>query len=306
MKPKICMVGSAMTDLISRVPRFPEAGETLVGSEFNVGFGGKGSNQAVMAARLGAEVSVVVKLGGDVFGENYLKNYQEQGIHTDFVFFDKSKASGVAPISVNDETGQNIVIIVPGANDSLSVQDVKQARASIEAADVLICQLETPVEATLEAFRLARASSTLTLLNPAPARDLPDELLALSDVFVPNEVEAAMLSKTKVESVEDAKAVTQTFLAKGLKNVIVTLGEKGVVFASQNTAISFHEAQKVNAVDSTGAGDAFVGSLAYFLASNWELSKAVARASAIATRSVLKAGTQTSYPYRTDVEDLLT
>jgi ribokinase len=193
MSITICMVGSAMTDLVARVPRLPGPGETLIGSSFAIGFGGKGSNQAVMAARLGASVTVVAKLGKDVFGENYLQNYKAQGIDTTYVMFDETRFSGVAPITVDDNTGQNSIVIVPGANDSLSAADVRTARAAIDNADIVMCQLETPIESTLEAFTIAKEGKALTILNPAPARDLPDELLKLTDIFVPNEVEAAML-----------------------------------------------------------------------------------------------------------------
>jgi ribokinase len=302
---RICMVGSAMTDLIARVPRLPVAGETLVGSSFSIGFGGKGSNQAVMAARLGAQVSVVVKLGKDVFGENYLQNYNDQGIDTRFVSFDETRSSGVAPITVDDTSGQNSIVIVPGANDSLNPEDVQRSASAIREAQVLICQLETPIETTLEAFKLARKNNTLTILNPAPARELPDELLALTDVFAPNEVEAAMLSGQSIKSVEDAKTVAQALLARGPKHVIITLGDKGAVFVSQDDAPQVYAAQKVQAVDTTGAGDAFVGSLAYFLAADWPLDKAVAHACTLATLSVQKPGTQSSYPYKEEVKELL-
>ncbi len=302
---RICMVGSAMTDLIARVPRLPVAGETLIGSSFSIGFGGKGSNQAVMAARLGAKVSVVVKLGKDVFGENYLQNYKDQGIDTRFVSFDETRSSGVAPITVDDTSGQNSIVIVPGANDSLSPADVQNAASAIREAQVLICQLETPLNSTLEAFKLARANHTLTILNPAPARELPAELLQLSDVFAPNEVEAAMLTGKTIETIEDAKNVAQTLLARGPKHVIITLGEKGAVFVSQGDLPQFYAAQKVQAVDTTGAGDAFVGSLAYFLAAGWTVERAVTNACMLATLSVQKPGTQSSYPYKDEVKDLL-
>jgi ribokinase len=301
----ICMVGSAMTDLVSRVPRLPGAGETLIGSSFSIGFGGKGSNQAVMAARLGAKVSVVVKLGKDVFGENYLKNYQEQGIDTTYVMFDETRFSGVAPIAVDDKTGQNSIVIVPGANDGLSPADIRASRTAIDNADIVICQLETPIESTVEAFRIAKEGKALTIFNPAPARELPDELLKLTDVFVPNEVEAAMLLEKSTTSVEEAMVVALDFLERGPKRVIITLGSRGAVFASQGEAAQFVSAQKVKAVDTTGAGDAFVGSLAYFLGNNFLLKTAVERAGAIATRSVLKPGTQTSFPYREEVKELL-
>lgn len=306
----ICMVGSAMTDLVSRVPRLPGAGETLIGSSFSIGFGGKGSNQAVMAARLGAKVSVVVKLGKDVFGENYLKNYQEQGIDTSYVLFDETRFSGVAPIAVDDNTGQNSIVIVPGANDGLSPADIRASRSAIDNADIIICQLETPIESTVEAFRIAKEGGgtkggAMTIFNPAPARELPEELLQLTDVFVPNEVEAAMLLEKSTTTVEEAMVVALDFLERGPKRVIITLGSRGAVFASQGEPAQFVPAQKVKAVDTTGAGDAFVGSLAYFLGNNFPLKTAVERAGAIATRSVLKPGTQTSFPYRDEVKELL-
>jgi ribokinase len=154
--PKICMVGSSMIDLIARVPRLPDPGETLVGSLFQIGFGGKGANQAVMAARLGAQVSAVVKVGRDVFGEDTLKNYQKQGIDTTFVKFDETRFSGVAPITVDEKTGQNSIVIVPGANLGLTPADARAAAGVIQGAQVLICQLEILLETTLEAFRIAR------------------------------------------------------------------------------------------------------------------------------------------------------
>ncbi len=304
-KINICMVGSAMTDLVARVPRVPGPGETLIGSSFAIGFGGKGSNQAVMAARLGANVTVVAKLGKDVFGENYLQNYKAQGIDTTYVMFDETRFSGVAPITVDDNTGQNSIVIVPGANDGLSPADVRASRAAIDNADIVICQLETPLDSTLEAFRIAKEGKAVTIFNPAPARELPEELLSLTDIFVPNEVEAAMLLEKSTATVEEAMAVTLEFLERGPKRVIITLGSRGAVFASVGEAPQFVEAEKVKAVDTTGAGDAFVGSLAYFIGNKFPLRKAVERAGAIATRSVLKPGTQTSFPYREEVQDLL-
>jgi ribokinase len=299
------MVGSAMTDLVARVPRVPGPGETLIGSSFAIGFGGKGSNQAVMAARLGANVTVVAKLGKDVFGENYLQNYKTQGIDTTYVMFDETRFSGVAPITVDDNTGQNSIVIVPGANDSLSPADVRASRAAIDNTDIVICQLETPIDSTLEAFKIAKEGKAITILNPAPAREFPEELLRLTDIFVPNEVEATMLLEKSTATVEEAMAVALEFLERGPKRVIITLGSRGAVFASEAEAPQFVEAQKVKAVDTTGAGDAFVGSLAYFIGHKFPLRKAVEKACAIATLSVLKPGTQTSFPYKEDVQQLL-
>ncbi len=303
--PKICMVGSSMVDLVARVPRLPKAGETLTGSEFTIGFGGKGSNQAVMAARLGAHVSVVVRLGRDVFGENTLQNYQDHKIDITHVTFDDERFSGVAPITVEDVTGQNSIIVVPGANQGLGPEEVRQAAPAIAEADVLICQLEIPLQSTLEAFRLAKQGTTTTILNPAPALPLPDDLLRLTDIFVPNEVEAAMMADTSISSLEEGLAVAQSFLERGPKIVVITMGERGAVVAEAGTPPQHVPVEAVHAVDTTGAGDAFVGSLAYFVASGLTLAEAVIRSCAIASRSVLKQGTQTSFPYAIEVSDLL-
>lgn len=303
--PKICMVGSSMVDLVARVPQLPKAGETLTGSEFAIGFGGKGSNQAVMAARLGAQVSVLVKLGRDVFGENTLQNYRDHDIDVTHVMFDDERFSGVAPIAVEDATGQNSIIVVPGANEGLSIEDVRQAAPAIAEADVLICQLEIPIQSTLEAFRLAKQGAATTILNPAPALPLPDDLLRLTDILVPNEVEAAMMVGTPISSLEEGLAAAQGFLERGPKIVVITMGERGAVFAEVGTAPQHVPIEAVQAVDTTGAGDAFVGSLAYFVALGLTLEDAISRSCAIASRSVLKRGTQTSFPYASEVSDLL-
>ncbi|MDL1902849.1 ribokinase, partial [Anaerolineae bacterium CFX9] len=210
-EPKICMVGSSNIDLIARVPRLPAPGETLIGSKFQMGFGGKGANQAVMAAKLGAQVSVVTKLGKDIFGDDTRRNYESHGIDTTFVLVDDERFSGVAPITVDDNTGQNSIIIVPGANDGLSPADARAAASVIQNADVLICQLEIPLETTLEALRIAREAGdrVLTILNPAPAAEIPDEMIALADIFVPNEVEARMLTGLDASTPETAETAAR-------------------------------------------------------------------------------------------------
>ncbi len=301
--PDICMVGSAMTDLVARVARLPEPGETVFGSSFTQGFGGKGSNQAVMAARLGARVSAVVKLGRDDFGKAVLRNYQEQGVDTTFVNFVEGEASGVALITVDEASGQNVITIVPGANRTLSPEDVRGAAAVVKGAVVLVAQLETPVPATLEAFRLAKRGGTRTLLNPAPAADLPEELLALTDVLIPNELEAAALTGRAITSPEDALEAAEQLLGRGLKTVVITLGGRGAVLAQRGEGAVHIATEVVKAVDTTGAGDAFVGSVAYFTACAPELPLAdvVERACRVASLSVQREGTQTSYPYRAEL-----
>jgi ribokinase len=300
MIPRICVVGSSNIDLIAKVPRLPKLGETLVGHSFHLGYGGKGANQAVMAAKLGAQVTMVTKVGRDVFGEGTLTNYRQQGIDATHVLFDDMRFSGVAPIFV-DDTGRNVIVIVPGANMGLSPDDARRARDAIAMAAVLICQLEVPVETTLEAFRIAKAAGVRTILNPAPAAPLPDALLALTDFCVPNETETELLTGLPVVSLDDARAAAQTLLARGPQTVVITLGGRGALLADRQSA-SHYPAVEVSAVDSTGAGDAFVGSLAVFLAEGVPLPQALARANAVAALSVTKVGTQTSFPARAEAE----
>lgn len=303
--PKLCMLGSSNIDLIARVPRLPAPGETLIGSQFNMGFGGKGANQAIMAARLGAQVSVITKLGRDIFGDDTLRNYQANGIDTTHVLFDPVRFSGVAPITVNEITGQNAIVIVPGANDGLSPADARAAATAIQSAQFLMCQLEIPLETTLEGFRIAKAASVRTMLNPAPAQMLPAELLALSDLIIPNETEAALLTGMAVDTLDQAVAAGLALRARGPEIVILTLGKRGALILDGDAAPVHIAAEAVQAVDSTGAGDAFVGSLAYFMASGRSLIDSVTKACAVATRSVLKIGTQTSFPYPADMPDLM-
>ena len=274
--PRICVVGSSMIDLISKVPRLPKLGETLVGHAFHMGYGGKGANQAVMAARLGAQVSMVTKLGRDVFGEGTLKNYQDQGIDTAHVMFDDSRFSGVAPIFV-DDGAQNFIVIVPGANLGLTPEDARRVREVILAADLLVCQLEVPAETTLEAFRIAKSGGVRTILNPAPAMPISDELVALADICAPNETETELLTGMPVHTLADAEAAARALLARGAGTVILTLGERGALVVSADT-VQHVPAVRVQAVDPTGAGDAFVGSLAVYLGQGLSLEAAVGRA----------------------------
>jgi ribokinase len=301
--PKICVVGAANLDLISYVPRLPRMGETLHGTRFHMGYGGKGANQAVMAAKLGAQVTMVNKLGRDVFGEGTLKNYREQGIDTTHVMFDETRFSGVAPIFV-DDNAQNFIVIVPGANLGLSLADVHAAEPVITAADVLVCQLEVPVETTLEAFRVANSAGVRTVLNPAPAEPLPDELLQLTDICAPNETESELLTGQPVRTLADAEAAARLLRARGPGVVILTLGERGALVVDRDTAEHI-PAVKVDAVDPTGAGDAFIGSLAVYVADGLPLRDAVLRANAVAALSVTKIGTQVSFPQRANADAFL-
>lgn len=304
--PTICMVGSINTDVIARVPRIPVPGETLRGSQFQMGFGGKGANQAVMSARLGAKVYIVGKIGRDLFGNSQADNFTSYGIDISHLHYDDEAATGVAIINVDDNTGQNSIVIVSGANNELTPADIQASADAIKQSDVLICQLEIPLESTIEAFRIAKQNNTLTILNPAPAQPLPDELIALTDVIVPNEIEAAMLTGLPCKTPVEAEAAAHALSAKGAKRVIITLGDRGAMFLDEEGDSVHVPAEKVQAIDSTGAGDSFVGSLAFFLGANVPMAEAIRRSSAIATLSVLKKGAQSSFPSRDEVTHLLT
>ena len=299
-KPKVCVVGACNLDLISYVPRLPRMGETLHGSRFHMGFGGKGANQAVMAAKLGGDVIMVSKLGQDVFGENTLKNFRSWGVNTQHVHFTDQAFSGVAPIAV-DPDGHNSIIIVTGANDLLTVEEIEAARPAIAAAQILVCQLEIPLEINLAALRIARQAGIKTIFNPAPAQsELPHELYQLSDIFCPNESETELLTGMPVSTLEEAESAAKELIARGAATVILTLGERGSLLVSDKST-EHVPVETVKALDTTGAGDAFVGSLAYFLAAAKSLKDAIKLANTIAAISVQSSGTQTSFPQAGDL-----
>ena len=300
-KPHICVVGASNIDLISYAPRLPKLGETLPGTKFQMGFGGKGANQAVMAAKLGAEVLMVTKVGEDTFGRDTLENYRTLGFDTSHVLFTTESFTGVAPIWVDEPSGNNAIIVATGANDLLSPADVTAAKEQIAKTQMVVCQWECPLETTLAALKIGREAGILTIFNPAPARaELPPEAYQLSDIFCPNESETELLTGLTVETVEQAKEAANVLRSRGAKTVILTLGERGslLVTANESTLIP---TTPVTAVDTTGAGDAFVGSLSYFLGCGYSLPEAMARANRVAAISVQFPGTQSSYPNRADL-----
>jgi ribokinase len=301
--PRVCVVGSSNIDLTFRTPRLPRPGETLVGRAFHLGFGGKGANQAVMAARLGAAVTMIGRVGRDRFGEQTLGNYQNEGVDTSHLRLDPDHPTGVASITV-DDAAQNSIILVPGANQALSAADVEAAAPAIRAADVLLCQLEVPVEAVGAALSLARSAGVRTLLNPAPALPLPDELLRLADLCVPNEIEVEQLTGQLAATQDQAEAAARALLRRGPATVLVTRGERGALLVDAGTSAYF-PAVPVAAVDATGAGDVFIGSLAVFLGEGRPLADAVGRAQAVAALSVMHLGTQAAFPSRAEAEAFL-
>ena len=290
--PRVCVVGSSNLDLNASVERFPAPGETLHGSRFTTGFGGKGANQAVMAARLGADVALITRVGNDSFGRDLLEHYRREGLDTTFALATDGVATGVALIAI-DAAGRNQIIVIPGANGRLTPEDIERARGAIESATVLACQMEVPLETNLAAMRIAHRAGATVLFNPAPApASLPDEVFALCSVFCPNEHEAASLSGER----EPAAAAKQ-FLDRGARHVIITLGERGCLLVNEMRSVRV-PAPCVTAIDTTGAGDAFLGCLAYELARGADLEAAATRACRVAAWTVQRTGTQTSFPPR--------
>jgi ribokinase len=294
---QIVVVGACMIDLISYVPRFPQMGETLHGTEFRMGYGGKGANQAIMAAKLGSKVVMVSKVGDESFGAGTLENFKKNGVSIDFVYKSKEEFSGVAPIFVTPK-GENSIVIVSGSNNKLTAMEIEKASNEIKQSSYLICQLEIEVELSLIALRLAKKLGVSTILNPAPARSsLPEEIYKLTDIFCPNESEAELLTGKKINSMTDIEEMAKQFVTAGAKSVIITLGENGCYVLSNGVGKHI-SANKVSVVDSTGAGDAFVGALAHFLDLGIDIFESAKRASAVATISVQGKGTQSSFPER--------
>ena len=287
MKPKICVVGSANIDQISYVDKIPNDGETVFGDSYQMGFGGKGANQAVMAGLLGAEVYMVCCLGSDVYKDMTIDNFKINGVATDYIQIVEG-SSGVAPIWV-DKTGQNRIIVIPGANNLISGSKAIDSLKIIGNVDVVVGQFEILMEVNEAVFSYAFENGITTVLNPAPADKPSDSLLENTSWFIPNEVEfEEIFGKTFNEQ-------NLLSFAKELQtNVVVTLGEKGCAYVEDNSVTMF-ETESVNTIDTTGAGDAFVGAFSYALANNLNISDSIKLALEKATNSVTKKGTQSSY-----------
>lgn len=296
----VCVVGSANIDLTFRTVRLPKAGETVKAHDFRFGCGGKGANQAVMAALMGAYVRLVARVGADPFGEQLVENLRASGVITDHVEHDPNLPTGMASILV-DDGARNCIAVAPGANAGLVPDIVRAAADAIREASVLLCQLETPVESSVDAFRIARAAGVRTILNPAPAQVLPAELLEVTDLCVANESEANLLSGIRIEGAEGAAEAAKALRKLGPRSVIVTLGARGC-YLDEGNEVEHFPARAVRAVDPTGAGDAFLGALAASLASGRSLRDAIPVGSAAAALSVMRPGAQESYPSLAEVE----
>lgn len=304
MSETVIVVGSCMTDLIGYVPCLPKPGETLHGTKFLVGFGGKGANQAVMAAKLGSNTALIAKLGNDAFGTNYMENLINVGVDVSNVGRVEG-ASGVAMITV-DENAENCITIIGGANNQLSKADINNGRDVFASGKVLVLQMEVPLETNLAALKLSKQinEKMITVFNAAPATDsLPTELYHLVDIFCVNESEAEkLLGISSVRTIEEAGYAADLLIKNGCKIGMITLGANGVVYKEQGSGDLVHvSCPKVNAIDTTGAGDAFIGCLASLIANDdvslsVSFKRKVEIACNVASNSVTKLGTQTSYP----------
>ena len=299
----IIVVGSSNMDLVVKAPRIPAVGETILGEDFLMIPGGKGANQAVAAAKLGAEVYFIAKLGNDIFGEQSLANFEKEGIHTDYVTRTGEAPSGVALITV-DRAGDNVIVVAPGANGILSPGDVETAQSVVASSGALVAQLEIPLETVECVARLASRSDVPFILDPAPAQKLSAQLLEMVDVLTPNETEARILTGLEVTDDSSARLAAGKLLALGVEMVVLTLGAKGVLLAD-NTSMEFIPAVKVDAVDTTAAGDAFTGALAVGLARGEALREAAVFANHVAALSVMTMGAQSSMPGAGQVESFI-
>jgi ribokinase len=300
-KPRIGVIGSNNVDLVTYVNRLPVPGETLEAPRFEMGPGGKGANQAVAAAKLGAEVVFLTAVGGDLFGDNTIRNLGALGIDTSYMRRVAGKASGVATILV-EPNGENCILIVKGANAELSPADVERAGEALKTCDLILMQLEIPLETVYAAIRFGKTHGVRTMLNPAPATPELD-IAQVRDVsfFVPNETELAILTGRPAETDADIEAAARTLLGRGMEAVIVTLGGRGALVATAAGAKRI-AAARVTPVDTTGAGDAFVGAFARYHGAGLDIESALARAARYAADSVRRSGAQNSYASEAEFE----
>jgi ribokinase len=305
-RPRIVVVGSANTDLVVRVAKLPQPGETVLGGEFSQVGGGKGANQAVAAARAGGQVTFVAKLGDDDLADAAIRSYEAEGIDTRYVTRTQAVASGVALILI-DAAGENAIAVASGANSQLAPADIDAATDAIAAADLVLVQLEIPLDTVRRTVALATAAGRTVVLNPAPARPLDAELLAGVRVITPNETEAALLTGLTVTNRGSAAAAAAMLASRGVAQAIVTLGREGcVVLDPRDAAGPQHLAgHPVTAVDTVAAGDVFNGSLAVALAEGRSLSDAATFANAAAAIAVTRCGAQTSAPTRSEIDAML-
>jgi ribokinase len=298
---KVAVVGSINMDLVVRSPRFALAGETILGTAFHTIPGGKGANQAVAARRMGAEVAMIGRVGDDEFGLTLRRNLDDEGIDTECLQVTPSESSGVALITV-DDSGENTIIVVPGANGRLTIDDIEGARGLIAGADILLMQLEIPLPVVERAAQIASEGGVTVILNAAPARALPTALLSTVDYLVVNETEALLVAGTASGSPEEA---ARTLHSTGVRNVVVTLGPEGSLLVPSEGASVAVPAYRVRPVDTTAAGDGFAGAFAVALADGVPAPEALRWGNAEGAIAVTREGAQPSLPTRSEVEDFM-
>lgn len=296
---KILVIGSSNTDMTVKSAKLPAPGETVMGGLFHMGPGGKGANQAVAARRLGGDVTFICKVGRDIFGDNSLAGYEREGIDTSYVMRSDS-ASGTALILV-DGSGENVISVAPGANADITPEDIRGVADVIAASDYLILQLEIPVDAVLEAAKIAHEAGVYVILNPAPACKLPGEIFRYISLMTPNQTETSILSGMEVDSEESLLKAVAELRAMGVGEFIVTLGSRGSLVISGDKH-EFVPAKKVHAVDTTAAGDTFCGAVCVALSEGRTLREAAEFATCASALTVQKMGAQDSIPYRTDIQ----
>ncbi len=296
---KLTVVGSSNTDMVIKTPRFPLPGETIIGGDFFMFPGGKGGNQAVAAARMGGEVCFICCLGDDVFGKQSLDGYNNENIDTSGVLIVQDSPSGVALITVNAQA-ENEIVVASGANNSLSAEHLRANRSKIEGTKLVLTQLETPLESVAELASLCRNTNIPLIINPAPAQALPDDVLDGLFLITPNETETQILTGIEVNDKDSSIRAASALLSKGVENVIITMGKKGAFFMNKEEAFTV-EPPKVEAVDTTAAGDVFNGALAVCLAEEMPWKDSIDLASRAAAVSVTRMGAQASAPYKKEV-----
>jgi ribokinase len=300
-KGRIAVIGSNMVDLVTYVTRMPVKGETIEAPSFEMGHGGKGANQAVAAAKLGASVLMVTKVGDDMFADNTVKNLAGFGVDTRYVTRAKGRSSGVAPIMV-DPSGENSILIVKGANNDLSPADIERAADDLRTCDVILLQLEVPVETVYAAIAFGKRHGVKTLLNPAPAiPDLDIEQIRDATFLVPNETELAILSGLPVGSEAETETAARSLMAKGIETIVVTMGSRGALLLTAD-AVKHIAPVRVTPVDTTGAGDAFVGAFARYYVAGAGLDAALNKAVRYAADSITRRGTQKAYANEAEFE----
>ncbi len=297
---RIAVIGSSNTDMVIKTSKLPVPGETILGGDFFLNAGGKGANQAVAAARLGGKVSLIAKTGDDVFGRQARQLFENENINTDYLVNDPDHPSGVALITVDDR-GENCIVVAPGANSYLVQSDIDLAQEEILRSDIILMQLEIPLETVIHVANIAYQAGKKVILNPAPALKISDELLSKLYLITPNETEAEIISGIPVKDTDSAILAAQNLHARGVKVVIITLGSKGALLFTGEEAILI-PSPKVEAIDTTAAGDIFNGAIAVAISEGLALEKAVEFACKAAAISVTRMGAQSSAPYKNEIK----